>query len=288
MYPNEIILGLGMYEICLCIAVAASFFLFGKLADKFKIKAKNQTFAVFCGVFAVALGYGSSVLFQAVYNIKERGEFVIDANTGATFYGGLIGGAAVFLAIYFLFGNYKYPDGSHRKYFFSIANCVAPALALSHAIGRVGCLFAGCCHGARTDAWYGIMMDVGNTGEYAKYVPTQLFETVFLLLLFGFLMLRLFMGGRRACNLSSYLIAYGIWRFFIENLRADYRGNIFTDALTPSQFIAILMIALGIGLIFVELYVNRRQDALFAAAAEHSQAAEQGEPMGEQECNDEE
>ena len=85
MYPNEIFWGMTAYDICLCVAVAACFFVFGAFADRMSIKPENQTFTVLCGVFAVALGYGSAVLFQAFYNIKERGELIIDEKTGATF-----------------------------------------------------------------------------------------------------------------------------------------------------------------------------------------------------------
>ena len=262
MYPNEIFLGLTLYDICLCIAIAACFTAFGMLADKVKIPAKLQTFAAFCGVFGVALGYGSAVVFQAFYNIKDRGGFVIDENTGATFYGGLIGGAAVFLAIYFIAGYFKFKDKAHIRMFFPVANCASSCIALAHSIGRLGCLFAGCCHGFRTDAWYGIMMH-GSDG-YHKYLPTQLMEAIFLLLLFAFLTVQLLTSKKSACNLSSYLMFYGIWRFFIEYLRADYRGDTVVDWLTPSQFIAILLVIVGIALIFLEIAISKRINMTFS------------------------
>ena len=279
MYPNEIFIGLTLYDICLCIAIAACFAAFGILCDKKKISAKLQTFAALCGVFGVALGYGSAVLFQAFYNIKERGEFIIDENTGATFYGGLIGGAAVFLAIYFIAGHFKFKDGLHLKSFFPTANCAAACIALAHSIGRLGCLFAGCCHGIRTNAWYGIMMH-GSDG-YHKYVPTQLMESIFLLLLFALLTVQLLSKTKNAYNLSCYLIYYGIWRFLVEYLRADYRGDTVVDWLTPSQFTAILLIIVGIGLIFVERAVTKRLEAL----AQEPVLAE-GEPDEKQEKTD--
>lgn len=268
MYPNEIFLGLTLYDICICVAIAACFAAFGMLADKVKIPAKNQTFAALCGVFGVALGYGSAVLFQAFYNIKERGEFIIDENTGATFYGGLIGGAAVFLAIYFIAGHFKFKDKSHIKNFFPVANCAAACIALAHAIGRLGCLFAGCCHGIRTFAWYGIYMH--GSGGYHKYLPTQLMEAIFLLLLFALLTVQLLTSKKSACNLSSYLIFYGIWRFLIEYLRADYRGDTLVEWLTPSQFIAILLVIVGVALIFVEIEVGKKIDKSFVKVTDES------------------
>ena len=95
MYPYPVFLGLTIYDICLCVGIVACFFLFGFLADRHKIRRKIQNFTLLCGVGAVALGYGSAVLFQALYNIKTLGKFVINESTGATFYGGLIGGASL-------------------------------------------------------------------------------------------------------------------------------------------------------------------------------------------------
>ena len=43
-----------------------------------------------------------------------------------------------------------------------------------------------------------------------------------------------------------YCVGYGIWRFFIEFARADDRGNTFITFLTPSQLVAVLLIAVGV------------------------------------------
>ena len=176
-----------MYEICLCAGIVAGFLVFSWLADRHKIKIKVQRFAIICGALALVLGYGSAVLFQAFYNIRTLGKFEISASTGATFYGGLIGGVAVFIALFFGLGWIFFKDQRHAKSFFKIANSAIPGIVLGHSLGRIGCLFAGCCHGALTDEWYGIVMH-GNLGV-DKYVPIQLFEAIFLYLLFAFLLI---------------------------------------------------------------------------------------------------
>lgn len=253
MYPNEIFLGLTLYDICLCLAIVACFVTVSALFDKCNMNVKVQKFSVLCGVGAVILGYFFAVLFQALYNIESIGRFEISMNTGATFYGGLIGGAAVFLALYFGIGGFVFKSREHVKSFWTLANCAAPSIALAHSIGRVGCLMAGCCHGAETDAWYGIMM-YGDFG-YGKYVPVQLFESVFLAALFAFMLLRTL--SKKGYGLSVYLIGYSVWRFFAEYLRADYRGTTFIDWLTPSQFIAVCLAIVGIALIFPERYARK-------------------------------
>lgn len=255
MYTQKLFLGLTAYDILICVGIIVCFATFGYLADKRGIRAKVQNFALICGVAAIGAGLGSAVLFQALYNIKTVGKFEIARNTGMTFYGGLIGGVAIFLALWFIAGRFVFKNGENKKSFFTLASCAVPAIAIAHSFGRVGCLMAGCCHGELTDKWYGIMMH-GNFG-YDKYVPTQLFEAIFLLGLFTLLARRALLGKRY--NLPLYMCAYAVWRFALEFLRGDYRGSSPFEAVSPSQFIAILMVLGSVGVFFLEKYISDRQ-----------------------------
>ncbi|MBO5415183.1 MAG: prolipoprotein diacylglyceryl transferase [Clostridia bacterium] len=252
MYPKEILPGIDLYLICMCLAVMAAIIVYRIIADKIKIEAKLQNLCIFTAVGAIIFGYFSAVLFQAFYNIKENGgEFIINSQTGATFYGGLIGGAAFFLLIYFLVGNKILPEEEHKTRFFDVADSAACSIAIAHAIGRIGCLFAGCCHGKRTEAWFGIFMqDLGY-----KVIPTQLLEALFLIFLFVYLFLRV--KDKQTYCLQIYMCAYGAWRFVVEYLRDDYRGSTFVDFVTPSQLIAIAMIAGGALLILLQRRIQR-------------------------------
>ena len=258
MYPNQLFLGLTLYDIMICVGIILCLLSFSYLADRRRIKLRLQKFSLIVGAFAIALGFGSAILFQAFYNVESTGRFEIVTNTGATFYGGLIGGVTVFIALYFglsrLFFRSAELKGYPEAHFFDIARCAVPSIAIAHGFGRIGCLFAGCCHGAPTNSFIGIMMH-GDMG-YRKYVPIQLFEAIFLLCLFGLLFLRAKEGKKY--NLSLYVIVYGVWRFAIEYLRRDYRGSIPFTGLTPSQFIAILMVAAGACLILLERLVCKR------------------------------
>ena len=55
-----------------------------------------------------------------------------------------------------------------------------------------------------------------------------------------------------------YLSVYAIWRFVIEYARDDYRGDTFIDVLTPSQLIACVLFAIGVGLVFLERCLKKR------------------------------
>src|SRR5512134_2990879 len=59
------------------------------------------------------------------------------ARSGGVFYGGLI--AAVVVALWYL--------RRHRMPVWTVTDVFAPGIALGHVIGRLGCLFAGCCFG---------------------------------------------------------------------------------------------------------------------------------------------
>ena len=51
-------------------------------------------------------------------------------------------------------------------------------------------------------------------------------------------------------NLSLYLISYGIFRFLIEYVRGDDRGEL-VGFITPSQFWSVFMVLAGVAMIFV-------------------------------------
>lgn len=246
MYPDSLFLGLTLYDIFILVGVVAAFLLADRMTVKSGFSVSLQKIVIVCALSCVIVGYGSAVLFQAFYNIKEEGKFVIDSGTGATFYGGLIGGAAAFLLIYFLAGRRFCKDNEAVKRFPDMLDIGACCVPLAHAFGRIGCLMAGCCHGAETDAWYGIPMKIG--GVYKKMVPVQLFESIFLFILAAVLIVLFFKnkGKHKFPLMPVYCVGYGIWRFFIEFARTDDRGNTFIPFLTPSQLIALLLIAVGV------------------------------------------
>lgn len=246
MYPYDILPGIDLYLIFLCLAVISALVIFRVMADKLKIKAKLQNLCIYTGVGAIIVGYLSAVIFQAFYNIQRDGGFVVNNGTGATFYGGLIGGAALFLAVYFIAGARIFKNKEHIERFFSVADAATCAICVAHAVGRIGCLMAGCCYGKYTTAWYGIYMQ--NLGY--KVVPIPLIESMFLFLLFAYLFMRI--RDKQTYCLQIYMAAYGIWRFVIEFMRNDYRGTTLISSITPSQLTAIVMIVVGVLLLLLQ------------------------------------
>ena len=232
-----------LYDICILVGIIAVFFLADRMTVKRGFSVALQKVVIINAVIAIVVGYGSAVLFQAYYNFEATGKFEITATTGATFFGGLLGGAAVFLIVwFFIAGKFCKDKNEPKKRFADIADIAACCIPLAHGVGRIGCFFAGCCHGAETEKWYGVMMN----GK--RVVPLQLAEAAFLLALTAFLLVLYYKntGAKKVPLLPVYCIVYGIWRFFIEYARGDYRGETFVSFLTPSQLIAVLLVAIGV------------------------------------------
>ena len=106
-----------------------------------------------------------------------------------------------------------------------------------------------------------------------KVVPVQLFEAIYLLGL-SIIFLLAFKKGKKYL-MPAYMMAYAVWRFIAEILRNDYRGATLVDFLTPSQFISVLLLAGGLILLAIELYVDGKKAK--AAVAEGDAPAETAE-----------
>lgn len=156
---------------------------------------------------------------------------------GHVVYGGIIGG----ILLSYLYCRWK------KHNFWVYFDLVMPAVALAQAIGRIGCLFAGCCYGRETDAWYGITYHNSlQAPNGVKLIPTQIISSGADLILCGILLLYAKKERENGRVASLYLMLYGVGRFFIEFLRDDYRGSV--GILSTSQFISIAALAAGIAL----------------------------------------
>ena len=281
MYPYEIFLGMDLYSILIAVGVIACMAFIRLQSDWRGLRAKLQNLFLFNTIAAVVLGYGCAVLLQAFYNFMANGTFEIVNSTGATFYGGLIGGTALFIIIYLAVGRFLFKDGYHVAHLRTASDIAPACITVAHGFGRLGCLMAGCCYGAKCDAWYGIeMVHLGY-----KVVPVQLYEAIYLLAL-SVIFLMAFRKGKKYL-MPAYMMAYAVWRFIAEILRNDYRGATVVDFLTPSQLVSVLLLAGGILLLAIELFVDDRAAKRdLATGAETPVEAEKAETAPEGETNE--
>lgn len=152
---------------------------------------------------------------------------------GLVFLGGLIFGLIAFLI-------WKKMSGFSFKYGFPLLL----ALIWGHAIGRVGCLLAGCCYGNATTLPWGIHLHGENRH------PTQAYEIILLVCTAIFLNRDYKKYQDVIRSLFIYFIFYGVGRFLIEIFRGDeIRGQ--WGFFTPSQWVGIIMAATGVvGLLY--------------------------------------
>jgi phosphatidylglycerol:prolipoprotein diacylglycerol transferase len=129
--------------------------------------------------------------------------------------------------------------------FWKTADMVAPYIALGQAIGRIGCFLNGCCYGKITTGGIGVMFP----GETVLRVPTQIYSSFFLLILFIILIKLRGRGMFKGFVFSMYIILYSIFRFFIEFFRGDNPTVLY--GLTLAQLISIFMILCGIVMVVV-------------------------------------
>lgn len=138
---------------------------------------------------------------------------------GLMWQGGFLGGVAA-LAIFVY----------RRKIsFLSLADTFAPAVALGQAVGRVGCLFAGCCYGRDCPFPWAITFrnpeSLAPTGQALH--PTQLYDAGLNLLITAILLAlsRTRWTNQRGRLTALYLVLAGGARLAVEPFRADARGT---------------------------------------------------------------
>ena len=250
-------LSVYMYGICIAVGILVCLGVFYLYTKKKDMPTKVQDFIFIVAIIAIALGFLCAKLYQAVYEWIDTGTFDF-YHSGITAMGGFIGGAAVFLIAYFGLGKLVFKGkekGLHIQEFNKILLCAPCCITIAHAFGRIGCLCAGCCHGKYLGSTYvfgGLYMKSG--GVWGYYVPTQLYESIFLFALFGVLSYLYF--HRSNITMQVYLIAYGVWRIFIEFFRTDSRGA-FLLGLAPSQWQSIIFIAGGVDMLLVYKFLKK-------------------------------
>lgn len=75
--------------------------------------------------------------------------------------------------------------------------------------------------------------------------PTQLYEAAAEFLIFGALYWRIGKPHARGAIISLYLVLYGTARFIVEFFRYHDQGNLLGGPLDTSQWISLVLFALG-------------------------------------------
>jgi len=232
MYPEICKIGpFTIYSYGLILALA---FMVGVALARLQAKRENIrpdlifnfSFLVFVsGIIGARIFY---IIENTDYYIKRPVEIIMLQHGGLSWFGGLT--FSIVCGILYL--------KKKKVSIYKIFDLIAPFLALTQGLGRIGCLLNGCCFGKVSK--FGIYFPVHN----AVLIPTQIYSS--LALIFIFIILRFLQDKphQEGTIFFVYLLLYSLKRFFIEFWRAD--NKIIFGGLTLFQILSILLFCLSI------------------------------------------
>lgn len=195
----------------------------------------------------IGVGIGAKILYlitnipfllQNVSQLNMAETLLQMLQGGFVFYGGLLGGI---LGIFIYSKQFKVP-------FSSLLLSIVPVIPLVHAIGRIGCLCAGCCYGMEYHGFGSItFMHSPFAPNGFPLFPTQIVEFICNLVIFFILLVtyKKWIGTYK--TLGLYFILYSIVRFTLEFFRGDLIRGIYFG-LSTSQWISIVLFVIGVGI----------------------------------------
>jgi len=148
-----------------------------------------------------------------------------------------------------------------------VADATGPALAVSYAVGRIGCFLVGDDYGRPTDSWVGIAFPQGQPptrvsvleaqfgiqvdpalvekyGDVLPVHPTQLYETGASLLIFAVLWSWRRHDHRKGWLFMAWLAMAAVERFAVEFFRA--KDDRFFGVLTLAQIISLALAGVAV------------------------------------------
>lgn len=257
MYPELLHLGpltIYSYGVMMALGFVAAGWLIGRELQR---QDRDPDLASSFVLWAAAGGIiGARLLFI----MDEWPVFVADpvsliiTGAGFVWYGGLLGGVAgVTLCI-----------RRHQLPWLPMMDIIAPAIALGHGIGRIGCHLAGDGDwGPPTELPWGVVYSRAVVGwphpPGVAVHPTPVYEMLAYFLIAALLWSRLARPHRPGSLFWSYLVLAGIARFGLEFVRVNPP---LVFGLSMAQVISIPLVAVGLVMLL------RRADALVEKGAQ--------------------
>lgn len=192
---------------------------------------------------AVAGVLGGLAGAKLLWSIEHAGEepflSLILSRGGMSWFGGLLGGVGTAIVMM----------RRSRVALLPAIAAATPALAIGHAIGRVGCFLVGDDYGGPSDLPWAVAFPLGLPPTNVPVHPTQLYEA-FGLVVIALLLLRWRRQDVPASRvLGGYFAMAGALRFLIEFIRVNDR---IVGPLTLASLISL-------GIVFVGLWLLARR-----------------------------
>jgi phosphatidylglycerol:prolipoprotein diacylglycerol transferase len=237
MYPTLFRIGtfeVTTFGVLVALAALVGIWLFGRELRRSGLPEEASNAAV-AGLLGGLLGA------KLLWAIEFMGEApladLIFSRGGLSWFGGLLGGVGT--GVWML-----------RRYRVPIVRGLAaatPALAIGHAIGRIGCFLVGDDYGRPTDLPWGVAFPEGLPPTNVPVHPTQLYET-FLLVPVAWMLIRWRRRGvPDVVVLGRYFVLVGSIRFGVEFIRVNITV---LGPFTLAQLIAFALIAAGAALLW--------------------------------------
>jgi phosphatidylglycerol---prolipoprotein diacylglyceryl transferase len=240
------------------VLLAAAYLLGLKLAmSRARARGLDATRMLDLGIYIIISALVGAKLLLLIVDFdqfrRDPAELLSLARSGGVFYGGLI--LAVAVAFWFM--------RKHHLPLWQTCDVFAPGIALGHAVGRFGCLAAGCCYGKPTTVPWAVTftnpLAAANVGTPLNVPlhPTQIYESAAEALIL-LVLLATEKKGRAYPGRTFwlYMLMYAVSRFIIEFYRGDERGLVF-GAVSTSQFISIVLVPLSVVML---VWLSRRPE----------------------------
>ena len=198
---------------------------------------------------AALIGIPSGVIFSRLLHVIDQWDYYfhnpgqIIGGSGLTIWGAVLGAA---LGIW-LYNHFSKHSFAH------MADVLAPGIILGQAIGRVGCTILGDDYGLSTSLPWGFVYTSPNSPAFQHYPlmdtpthPVVLYEIIYLLIIFGVLMMLRKKLKPDGSLFIVYLALYSIWRIGSDFLR---EGTGFLFGLHQAQVIGIIVLIICIVLL---------------------------------------
>ncbi len=251
MFPRLISIGsftLPTYGFLIAIAFVAALWVAVRLGTRAGLdKERLMNLGIYCALTGLLGAKILMILFDLKYYGSHPGEIfsLSTLQAAGVFQGGLV------LAVLFSWFYTRH----FGMMWLSTADAFAPGIALGHAIGRLGCLAAGCCWGVLCDRPWAITFTNPNTTTgvplYQPLHPTQLYEFGCELATFAFLYWLSAKPHRPGYILGLYLVISSVLRFGVEFFRFHEQALPFGMPLSITQWISLALILAGLGVLWM-------------------------------------
>ena len=193
----------------------------------------NSIDAGFAGIFGGLLG--AKLWWTVEFFGTEPYASLLFSRGGLSWFGGFTFGLAAALLVIRL----------KRLPLIAVLSAAAPALAIGHGIGRIGCFLVGDDYGKVSDLPWAVAFPEGLPPTLDRVHPTQLYEAI---PLFAIGALLLTLRRKQAPDrgvFGTYLLLAGGTRFLVEFLRVNARV---AGPLTVAQVASLAALAAGLWL----------------------------------------